>query len=34
LVSKGSVAWIVGQRIDNRFKVSDKTETVMIFEIK
>ena len=34
LVSKGSVAWIVGQRIDNRFKVSDKTETVMIFEIR
>lgn len=34
LLSKGSVAWIVGQRIDNRFKVSDKTETVMIFEIK
>jgi tRNA(Ile)-lysidine synthase len=34
LLSKGSVAWIVGQRIDNRFKVSEKTETVMIFEIK
>jgi tRNA(Ile)-lysidine synthetase-like protein len=34
LLSKGSVAWIVGQRIDNRFKVSDKTETVMILEIK
>jgi tRNA(Ile)-lysidine synthase len=34
MLSKGSVAWIVGHRIDNRFKVSDKTETVMIFEIK
>ena len=34
MLSKGSVAWIVGHRIDNRFKVSDKTETVMIFELK
>jgi tRNA(Ile)-lysidine synthase len=34
MLSKGSVAWIVGHRIDNRFKVSDKTETVMIFELR
>jgi tRNA(Ile)-lysidine synthase len=34
MLSKGSVAWIVGHRIDNRFKVSDKTETVLIFELK
>ncbi len=34
MVSQGSVAWIMGHRIDNRFKVSDKTETVMIFELK
>ncbi|GHA75791.1 tRNA lysidine(34) synthetase TilS [Pontibacter akesuensis] len=29
LVSDQSVAWIVGQRLDNRFKVSDKTEQVV-----
>ena len=34
MLSKGSVAWIVGHRIDNRFQVSDKTETVLIFELK
>ena len=34
LLSKGSVAWIVGHRLDNRFKVSDKTETVVIIERK
>ncbi|ARS36326.1 tRNA lysidine(34) synthetase TilS [Pontibacter actiniarum] len=29
LVSDQSIAWIVGQRLDNRFKVSDKTEQVV-----
>jgi tRNA(Ile)-lysidine synthase len=29
LVSDQSVVWIVGQRLDNRFKVTDKTEKVM-----
>jgi tRNA(Ile)-lysidine synthase len=33
LLSKGSVAWIMGHRIDNRFKVSEKTETVLILEL-
>jgi len=33
LLSKGSVVWVMGHRIDNRNKVSDKTETVMILEI-
>jgi tRNA(Ile)-lysidine synthase len=34
LLSKGSVAWIIGQRIDNRNKVTDKTELVAVFELK
>ena len=34
LLSKGSVVWVMGHRIDNRNKVSDKTETVMILEIR
>lgn len=29
LVSDQSVAWVVGQRLDNRFKVTDKTERVL-----
>ncbi|GAB3821375.1 tRNA lysidine(34) synthetase TilS [Pontibacter rugosus] len=29
LVSDQSIAWVVGQRPDNRFKVSDKTEQVV-----
>ena len=33
LLSKGSVVWVMGHRIDNRFKVSDKTETVMVFTL-
>jgi tRNA(Ile)-lysidine synthase len=32
LTSNGSVAWIVGHRIDNRFKITDKTERVMVLE--
>jgi tRNA(Ile)-lysidine synthase len=34
LLSKGSVAWILGQRIDNRNKVTDNTELVAVFELK
>jgi tRNA(Ile)-lysidine synthetase-like protein len=34
LLSRGSVVWIMGHRIDNRNKVSDKTETVMILEMR
>ncbi|WP_242927753.1 tRNA lysidine(34) synthetase TilS [Pontibacter vulgaris] len=29
LVSDQSIAWVVGQRLDNRFKVSDKTQQVL-----
>jgi tRNA(Ile)-lysidine synthase len=34
LLSRGSVVWVMGHRIDNRNKVSDKTETVMILEMR
>jgi tRNA(Ile)-lysidine synthase len=30
LTSNGSIAWIIGYRIDNRFKVSDRTEQVVV----
>jgi tRNA(Ile)-lysidine synthase len=30
LTSNGSIAWIVGHRIDNRFKVTDKTKEVLV----
>jgi tRNA(Ile)-lysidine synthase len=33
LLSKGSIIWVIGHRIDNRFKIGDKTETVMIFTL-
>ncbi len=33
LLSKGSIVWVIGHRIDNRFKIGDKTETVMIFTL-
>jgi len=29
LNSAQSIAWVVGLRLDNRFKVSDKTEEVL-----
>ena len=34
LLSKGSVVWVIGHRIDNRFKVTDKTEEAYILEVK
>ncbi|MFD2248244.1 tRNA lysidine(34) synthetase TilS [Pontibacter ruber] len=34
LVSDQSIAWIVGQRLDNRFKVTDKTERVLEITMK
>lgn len=34
LISKGSVVWVMGHRIDNRNKISDKTETIIILEIR
>ncbi|MBC7920324.1 MAG: tRNA lysidine(34) synthetase TilS, partial [Ferruginibacter sp.] len=33
LTSNGSVAWIVGHRIDNRFKITDKTERVLVVSV-
>lgn len=32
LLSNGSVAWIIGHRIDNRFKVTEKTEEICLLE--
>jgi tRNA(Ile)-lysidine synthase len=29
LTSNGSIVWIIGQRIDNRFKITDKTEHIL-----
>lgn len=34
LLSKGSVVWVMGHRIDNRFKVSDKTEEVYVVRME
>ena len=34
LTSNGSIVWVVGHRIDDRFKVTDKTEKVFLMEIK
>lgn len=34
LTSNGSVVWIIGHRIDNRFKITDKTEQVLQITLK
>ncbi|MCX2739684.1 tRNA lysidine(34) synthetase TilS [Pontibacter anaerobius] len=34
LISDQSVAWVVGQRLDNRFKVTEKTERVVEISIE
>ncbi|WP_299756826.1 tRNA lysidine(34) synthetase TilS [uncultured Pontibacter sp.] len=34
LVSDQSIAWVVGQRLDNRFKVNEKTERVVEISLK
>ncbi|WP_299819336.1 tRNA lysidine(34) synthetase TilS [uncultured Pontibacter sp.] len=34
LISDQSIAWIVGQRLDNRYKVTDKTERVVEISIE
>ncbi|GEO03539.1 tRNA(Ile)-lysidine synthase [Adhaeribacter aerolatus] len=34
LTSDKSIVWIIGYRLDNRFKVTDKTEQVLELEIK
>ncbi len=33
LLSKGSVVWVMGHRMDNRFKIGDKTAHILILEI-
>lgn len=30
LISNNKIAWIVGKRLDNRFKITDKTKTVLV----
>jgi tRNA(Ile)-lysidine synthase len=34
LTSNGSIVWVMGHRIDDRFKVTEKTEKVFLMEIK
>ena len=34
LLSEGEIAWIIGERSDNRFKIDSKTKKIMILEIK
>ena len=34
LTSNGSVVWVVGFRIDDRFKVTDKTSKICLMEVK
>ena len=34
LVIDGQVAWVIGQRIDDRFKVTDKTQKILKVEIQ
>lgn len=34
LTSNGSVVWVIGMRIDDRFKVTDKTEKVVLLKIE
>ena len=33
LTSNGSIVWVVGHRIDDRFKVTDKTEKIFLMEV-
>jgi tRNA(Ile)-lysidine synthase len=34
LTSNGSIVWVMGMRIDDRFKVTDKTERVVLLKIE
>jgi tRNA(Ile)-lysidine synthase len=34
LTSNGSIVWVMGMRIDDRFKVTDKTERVILLRIE
>ena len=34
LTSNGSVVWVMGMRVDDRFKVTDKTEKVVLLKIE
>lgn len=33
LTSKGKIAWVIGQRIDNRFKITEKTRKIYIVKM-
>lgn len=33
LTSKGKIAWVIGQRIDNRFKITEKTRKIYIVKL-
>ena len=30
LISKGEIVWVIGHRLDNRFKITDSTENILI----
>jgi tRNA(Ile)-lysidine synthase len=34
LESAGQIAWIIGHRIDDRFKVTKKTQNILVVESK
>ena len=34
LESRGEIAWVVGYRVDNRFKVRDGTKETIVFDLK
>jgi len=34
LTSNGSIVWVIGFRIDDRFKVTDKTAKICLMEVK
>lgn len=34
LCSKGDIVWVIGQRIDDRYKITDKTKTIYKIEIE
>jgi tRNA(Ile)-lysidine synthase len=34
LESAGEIVWLIGDRIDNRFRVTSETKEVLIIEVK
>ena len=33
LTSNGKIIWVIGHRIDERFKITEKTDTIYIAEL-